>query len=80
MSAKAAGEAVLHYLVAQTTLVPVCLTVKICYIYLYLLEFCMHKGGPNTTNPSPLQDLPATDFDLLLPPYHVCEAQGCHSA
>lgn len=40
----------------------------------------MHKGGPNTTNPNPLQDLPATDFDLLLPPYHVCEAQGCHSA
>lgn len=80
VSAKAAGEVDLHYLVAQTTLVPVCLTVKICCIYLHLLAFCMHKGGPNTTNPSQLQNLPEADFDLLLPPYHVCEAQGCHSA
>lgn len=40
----------------------------------------MHKDGPNTTNPSPLEDLPATDFDLLEPPYHVCDAQGCLSA
>ena len=35
----------------------------------------MHKDDPNTTNPSPLEDLPATDFDLLEPPYHMCDAQ-----
>lgn len=32
----------------------------------------MHKDDPNTANPSPLEAVPAADFDLVQPPYLVC--------
>lgn len=36
----------------------------------------MHKDDPNTANPSPLEAVPAADFDLVQPPYLVCDARG----
>lgn len=36
----------------------------------------MHKDDPNTANPSPLEAVPAADFDLVHPPYLVCDARG----
>lgn len=63
---------------------PICLTelktAIFSNIYLYLLAFYMHKDGPNTTNLSLFEDLPASDFDLLELSYHVCDAQGLLSA